>query len=70
MSTTDFVLVSHWKIAADRQAVWEALKLRSSGHAGGRSFVPSTSSTEAMPTVSARAIASTGRVACRIRFDS
>lgn len=26
MSTTDFVLVSHWKIAADRQAVWEALK--------------------------------------------
>jgi len=26
MSTTDFVLVSHWTIAADRQAVWEALK--------------------------------------------
>ncbi|HEV7491909.1 MAG TPA: SRPBCC family protein [Rhodanobacteraceae bacterium] len=26
MSTTDFVLVSHWSIAADRRAVWEALK--------------------------------------------
>ena len=26
MSTTDFVLVSHWTIAADRRAVWQALK--------------------------------------------
>jgi len=26
MPTTDFVLVSHWTIAANRQAVWEALK--------------------------------------------
>lgn len=26
MSTTDFVLVSHWTIAADRQSVWQALK--------------------------------------------
>lgn len=26
MSTTDFVLVSHWTIATDRQATWRALK--------------------------------------------
>ena len=26
MTTTDFVLVSHWRIAAPRERVWEALK--------------------------------------------
>ena len=26
MTTTDFALVSHWRIAAPRERVWEALK--------------------------------------------